>query len=107
MAEADIRADRMRKLDLLSEAGMSAYPVETDRTMEIASFVEHFEKYESEKSTVVLAGRVMSRRGQGGIMFADLNDGDGRTQVVLQKAEMDEKILNGNQWCWEEIRRRA
>jgi lysyl-tRNA synthetase class 2 len=36
----------------------------------------------------------MSRRGQGGIVFADLFDGTGRLQVVLQKSDMDEALFD-------------
>ncbi|NBV76796.1 lysine--tRNA ligase [bacterium] len=93
MAEADIRADRLKKLDILKSSGMSAFPVETDRTIDVAGFVQHFEESEKKGDTHILAGRVMSRRGQGGIMFADLFDGSARTQVVLQKAEMDEQLF--------------
>ncbi|MDP3646148.1 MAG: amino acid--tRNA ligase-related protein, partial [bacterium] len=44
-------------------------------------------------TVITLGGRVMSLRGQGGIMFADLYDGTARVQVVVQKAEMDEKLF--------------
>ena len=46
----------------------------------------------SEIST--LAGRVLALRGQGGIMFADISDGTGKTQSVFQKADMDEAVFN-------------
>src|SRR3989338_8074313 len=41
-----------------------------------------------------IGGRVMSRRGQGGIVFADLFDGTGRLQIVLQKSDIDEALYN-------------
>jgi lysyl-tRNA synthetase class 2 len=80
-----IRDERLKKLEILREAGMDPYPVESLRTISNADFLNAFE----EGASAVLAGRVMSRRGQGGIMFADLNDGTGKTQLVLQSDEMD------------------
>ena len=71
MSEADIRAERLKKLELLREAGMDAYPARTDRNSSVADFFGNFE----EGKSAVLAGRVMSLRGQGGIMFADIFDG--------------------------------
>ena len=80
MSEADIRAERLKKLELLKEAGMEAYPADTARDTSVADFFGNFE----ENKDGILAGRVMSLRGQGGIMFADIFDGTGRGQVVLQ-----------------------
>lgn len=87
MSEADIRAERLKKLDILKEAGMDAYPASTGRTRTVAEFFGAFE----EGREATLAGRMMSLRGQGGIMFADIFDGSGRGQVVLQ-AETTENI---------------
>ena len=78
-----------RHLGLLKEAGMDAYPASTDRDTSNADFLDTFEEIESGGRQAVLAGRVLSRRGQGGIMFADLNDGTGKVQIVLQENEMD------------------
>ncbi|MDR3571487.1 MAG: lysine--tRNA ligase [Candidatus Pacebacteria bacterium] len=85
MSEADIRADRLKKLELLKAAGIDPYPAQSQRDMAIGGFIADFEQLEHGAATVVLAGRVMAMRGQGGIAFADLFDGTGRTQVVLQK----------------------
>ncbi|HJZ12340.1 MAG TPA: amino acid--tRNA ligase-related protein, partial [Acidobacteriota bacterium] len=43
---------------------------------------------------VTLGGRIMSSRGQGGIVFVDLFDGTGRIQIVLQESEMDKKLFD-------------
>lgn len=85
MSEADIRAERIRKLEILKSAGMEGYPASTARDTTCVDFLKDF----SEGKNAVLAGRVMSLRGQGGIVFADLFDGTGRVQAVLQQGEMD------------------
>lgn len=89
----DIRTERLKKLDLLREAGMEAYPARTARSSAISAFVSDFEKNEAGATDVTLAGRIMSLRGQGGIAFADLFDGTGRVQAVLQKEDMDASLF--------------
>src|SRR3989344_4933040 len=92
MSEADIRAERVKKLDILKEAGMEAYPARSGRETSIADFLADFSRREKSGKTTTIAGRVMTIRGQGGIMFADVFDGStslttggtGRLQVVLQ-----------------------
>ena len=84
MSEADIRAERVKKIELLREAGMEAYPAHSERDTSISGLIASFDNYESGGKEVTIAGRVMARRGQGGIMFADIFDGSGRVQVVLQ-----------------------
>src|SRR3989344_4825286 len=84
MSEADIRSERTRKLELLKEAGMEAYPAKSARDTSIADFLADFDAREKNGVEATIAGRIMARRGQGGIIFADIFDGTGRAQVVLQ-----------------------
>ncbi len=84
MSEADIRAERLKKLALLKEAGMDSYPASTARDTSIQVFLAEFESRENTETSATLAGRVMALRGQGGIMFADIFDGTGRLQAVIQ-----------------------
>lgn len=92
MSEADIRAERLKKLDRLKAAGMEAYPAQSHRDTSNTDFLATFDELEKTNKKVILAGRVMAMRGQGGIVFADLFDGTGRVQVVFQRTEME--ILN-------------
>lgn len=95
MSEADIRQERLKKLEILQGAGMGAYPAHTGRDATVAEFTESFAEREKSGQQVSLAGRIMSLRGQGGIMFADLFDGStslttgaaARTQIVYQKTD--------------------
>ncbi|MEK9154447.1 MAG: amino acid--tRNA ligase-related protein, partial [Patescibacteria group bacterium] len=93
MSEADIRSERVKKLDLLKEAGMEAYPARTRRNTTVGEFLERFEQYKASGEARILAGRVMSLRGQGGIVFADFFDGLGRVQIVLQKEDMNAALF--------------
>lgn len=94
MSESDIRGERVRKLDILKEAGMEPYPARTARDTTAREFSEGFASLEADGASRVLAGRLMSRRGQGGIIFADLNDGTGRAQIVLQRGETDDALFD-------------
>ncbi len=93
MSEADIRADRLKKIDRLKSVGMDPYPSKVEPTATIALFIEIFAERESNAEPVTLVGRVMASRGQGGIMFADIDDGTARVQAVLQKDDMDEALF--------------
>jgi len=94
MSEQDIRAERQKKLELLKDAGMDAYPVDSHRDTSNADALAAFDELEKSGKKIHLGGRVMSLRGQGGIAFADVFDGTGRIQMVLQKAEMEEKLFD-------------
>ena len=67
-----IREERLKKIQLLQEAGMEAFPASTARDTSLRDFSGNFEEFESNGRKVTLAGRVMSLRGQGGIMFATI-----------------------------------
>ncbi len=85
MADIDtIRKERLAKIERLKEAGMEAYPVHSNRTHTIGDFIQNHQMLEEQHEAVVIAGRIMSIRDQGGVMFADLFDGTEKTQVVLQ-----------------------
>jgi lysyl-tRNA synthetase class 2 len=85
----ELRADRLKKKALLEEKGINPYPAETARTDSIEQFVHNFSAYETAKETKVIAGRVMSKRGQGGITFCDIYDGTEKIQAFLKADEMD------------------
>ena len=94
MSEQDVRAERLKKLELLKAAGMEAYPADSHRDISNADALAAFDELEASQKKIHVSGRVMSRRGQGGIVFADLWDGTARLQIVLQQAEMDEKLFS-------------
>ncbi len=84
----DIRAERMKKLELLKEAGMDPYPIDSNRTHDGASFLNSFKTLESSGEKVTLTGRIMSLRSQGGIIFADIFDGSTRVQTLIKKDDI-------------------
>ena len=94
MSENDIRAERLKKLEILKAAGMAAYPADSHRDTSNQDAIAAFEELEKSGRKIHIGGRIMSLRGQGGIMFADIFDGTGRVQIVLQQEDMDGKAFD-------------
>ena len=46
-----------------------------------------------EEQPVSVAGRIMSKRGMGKVVFADLQDGEGRIQLFVKIDEVGEEVL--------------
>lgn len=72
----------MKKLDALKNAGVDAYPAESNATETNAAFLAAF----TEGRTATLVGRIMSLRHIGAIIFAQIFDGTDRVQVVLNRS---------------------
>ncbi len=85
----EVRAERLRKLEILKSRGFDAYPAHTKRTHRIADALTSFQALEREGSLITIAGRVMVVRGQGAIMFADLHDGTEKLQAVFKEDTID------------------
>ncbi len=91
MSNDEVRLERLKKLDLLTKAGMPAYPATSHRSISVADYLAGFDAYIENTKQETLAGRVLSIRGQGGIAFMDVFDGTGRIQFVLEKTEVGDE----------------
>lgn len=87
----EVRAERLRKLALLREAGMDPYEARTVRTHAINEVQDSFPALLESGETIVVAGRVMSLRLHGGSAFADVYDGTERIQTFLSRDTIGEK----------------
>src|SRR3989339_2253556 len=81
----EIRDARIKKLQLLKEKGVNPYLARPKREMTLREAVNDFDLLEKNKETKWVAGRIMSIRGQGAIIFITLNDGTGVFQGLLKK----------------------
>jgi lysyl-tRNA synthetase class 2 len=79
----DIRSARLLKLELLRQKGIDPYPATTARD---TSNIEATDTFEEGKE-VTMAGRILSVRGQGKIIFLDFDDGTSRFQALLKHAD--------------------
>ncbi len=91
MATDDMRSERLKKHAILKDRSINPYPAESFRTHENSSFLSSFKSILDSQENVTLAGRIMSLRGQGGIVFIDLFDGTGRVQVLIKKDDVGEE----------------
>ena len=89
----ELRAERMRKLNILKERGIDPYPSTSGREYSLAETVENFDKFVSEDKKITIAGRLMAQRGQGALLFTDISDGTARFQCVLKKDDIDEAVF--------------
>jgi len=90
----ELRAERIKKLEILKERGINAYPATSSRTHEIVEVAEKFAALSKKKKAITIAGRIRAIRGQGAIIFLDLDDGTGVFQALLKKDEVGEKALS-------------
>lgn len=85
---ADEIIARHEKLNALRAEGVEPYPPGAERTATVAETLEHFSSWIDETREVTLAGRVITIRVHGGLLFADLRDATGRIQIAF-KEDMD------------------
>ena len=81
----EIRDIRIKKINLLRKAGMDPYPADSKREISLKDAVDSFDNLEKNRKEKWIAGRIMSIRGQGAIIFFTLYDGTGSFQGVLKK----------------------
>lgn len=86
----ELRDERLKKLTKLTDAGLSAFPIDAGLTHDLDQIAKDFAKLEKGKTGVTVGGRIMAKRGQGGLFFIDLFDGTGKLQAVLKRDEIAE-----------------
>jgi lysyl-tRNA synthetase, class II len=82
--------DRREKLRRILDEGGEAYARSFDRTHTTAQARELLGDGEGPTEPVRVAGRVVGRRGMGGMAFADLQDGEGRIQLMARRNVLGE-----------------
>jgi len=87
----ELRNERLRKLKNLQSAGIWPYPGETKRTHAIGAALSDWKNLEDAQKEIIVAGRLRSMRGHGGMLFGDIQDGTGKIQILLKKDGLGEK----------------
>ena len=82
---------RLEKLELFREADIEPYADRYVRTHKALEILERFEELEGQEVSV--AGRIMSKRDQGKIIFAHIQDFSGRLQIYIRKDELGETLF--------------
>ncbi|MCH7772167.1 MAG: hypothetical protein IIA49_14330, partial [Bacteroidetes bacterium] len=62
-----------------------AYPSKVRQDFSLDDVLQNFSKLKKSKKTLSLVGRLLAWRDQGGIIFADLQDGSGHFQLVFDQ----------------------
>ncbi|MFP4617127.1 MAG: lysine--tRNA ligase [Candidatus Paceibacterota bacterium] len=87
----EIREARLKKISILEGNGMSPYPSVSKRDTDLKDLALNFSKLQKEEVDPTIAGRLLSLRAQGKIMFANIYDGTGEFQVVIEKNELGDR----------------
>ncbi|NQU83295.1 MAG: lysine--tRNA ligase, partial [Parcubacteria group bacterium] len=82
---------RLEKLKSIQSDGVNPYPAKSKRTSIAEEAILNFSDLSKKNKKITLAGRLMSVRGHGGAVFADLKDESGRIQIHLRKDEISHK----------------
>ena len=91
MATQDkIKNLRIKKLKALIKTGFEAYPAHSSRDTDMALAQRNFSDWSQSKKIITIAGRIMSLRVQGGIIFVDLRDFSGDLQLVFKKDNLND-----------------
>ncbi len=89
----ELRALRLQKAEALRQKGENPYPSETSRTHTVSELLSLWSKLQKKKK-IILSGRIRAIRGQGGLIFFNLDDGTGSFQGALQKGDTPEEALS-------------
>ncbi len=75
---------RKEKLAALEQGGIRPYPSKSQRDCRLADVLDNFDAWSGETKQLTLAGRVMTIRVHGGLLFFDLRDESGKLQCLLK-----------------------
>ncbi|MFI3251964.1 MAG: lysine--tRNA ligase [bacterium] len=89
---------RREKLEFLKEKNIAPFGQRFDRDTNSAEFTANFESFTKDElaeknSTVKVAGRIMTKRGQGKAGFMTIQDRDGFIQVYVRKDSIGDEAF--------------
>lgn len=83
----EMRQQRLDKLNRLREMGFDPYPAKSHRSHTNQQVTQHFDQHEG--AEVTLAGRLMTLRDHGHLMFGDLFDESGKIQLYIKEDSLE------------------
>ncbi len=95
-AALDERSVRLGRRQALIDAGVNPYPETSEVTDHVAQLVERYAGLEPGADTtdvVSIAGRVRAKRGQGKVVFIELQDPTGTIQLFCRVDDLGEEAL--------------
>src|SRR3989344_4084392 len=94
--EKQIIDERIKKIEELRAQGVNPYAYKFEEKRDNSEDLKkEYEKLKNEKygKKTIVAGRIMAKRSMGKISFLKLQDFKGNIQIVLQKDETPDKII--------------
>lgn len=92
---------RLEKLEELRAEGIEPYPTRAERTHTSAQIISEFEAAEKEATegetpevAGTLAGRIRASRPMGKLIFAHIEDGDGKIQLFFRVNEVGQDMID-------------
>ncbi|MEN6296054.1 MAG: lysine--tRNA ligase [Chloroherpetonaceae bacterium] len=80
---------RLEELDLLEQAGLTAYPYSFEKTHNALDILKNYsDENSSEFSNVSIAGRIMAIRRMGKAAFCHILDASGKIQIYMRKDDV-------------------
>ncbi len=93
MNESDnLRQVRIDKLNELLDMGINPYPAKVSRTHLAKEADANFKSLAKQNKEIILAGRLMSKREHGGLVFSEIVDRSGNLQILFKKDELSKKL---------------
>ena len=93
MSLEEQRQARIDKLQRLRELEVNPYPYSFDRSHSLSELLAGPEAFAESEEEVSVAGRIRALRDHGKSIFADIEDGSGRFQVFVRKAQVGERAF--------------
>jgi lysyl-tRNA synthetase class 2 len=97
MERNDLEKIRLEKIERMRAQGVNPYPTRANLTHTTRQALEAFQTAEAnstpEPVTVTIAGRLRAMRPMGKLIFAHIEDGSGRIQLLLRLNELGEEKL--------------
>lgn len=94
---SELEKTRLEKITRMRARGIEPYPTRTQRTATTTEAIRAYEAAEASGSTepvtFTLAGRLRSIRNMGKLIFAHIEDGEGKVQLLFRLDELGEEKL--------------
>ena len=87
----EIRKSRLKKLKTIETAGFLVYPGQTKRNYSCSQAIKDFNSLSGAEKEIILAGRIMSLRQHGGLIFSHIEDGTSKIQILFKKDRLGKK----------------
>ena len=89
----DIIKERIKKIQALEKLNIDSYPEKSQRQFHLGQVVDNFDSWSKSKKKIIVAGRIWSLRGHGGVMFCDIKDEHSKLQLVLKADVLGEEKI--------------